>query len=272
MALQHLDEQDYRALPHLNQSILKHGLRSMLHMKNAMEVPSKTTDALIFGQLVHTLVLEPHAYAEQFAVAPEVDRRTKAGKQEWEDFLTVNHDRTPIKKADYDRACDMMGALRAHPVANTYLERIKDAEIACTWKHDGLDCKAKLDGVIPGRGKAKPIIVDLKTAMDASPAGFANSVAKFNYHFQQAFYVDGYAQNTKRRPRFIFLVVEKEPPHAVGVYTLDEDAERIGRKSYESVLKQWKLCSTSDKIEGYGNEVKEISLPGWAVPDSDIII
>ena len=59
MALQHLDEQDYRALPHLNQSILKHGLRSMLHMKNAMEAPSKTTDALIFGQLVHTLVLNP---------------------------------------------------------------------------------------------------------------------------------------------------------------------------------------------------------------------
>ena len=122
MALQHLDEQDYRALPHLNQSILKHGLRSMLHMKNAMEAPSKTTDALIFGQLVHTLVLEPHVYAEQFAVAPEVDRRTKAGKQEWEDFLAVNHDRTPIKKADYDRACDMMGhcvrTLLPTPISN----------------------------------------------------------------------------------------------------------------------------------------------------------
>lgn len=98
MALQHLDEEDYRALPHLNQSILKHGLRSMLHMKTAMEAPPKTTDALIFGQLFHTLVLEPDTYAKQFAVAPEVDRRTKAGKQEWEDFLAVNHDRTPIKR------------------------------------------------------------------------------------------------------------------------------------------------------------------------------
>jgi hypothetical protein len=42
------------------------------------------TKAMVIGSAFHCFTLEPFIYDELFAVAPNVDRRTKAGKEKWE--------------------------------------------------------------------------------------------------------------------------------------------------------------------------------------------
>ena len=48
--------------------------------------PMKESPALIEGRLQHTLFLELEKFDEEFVIEPNVDRRTKAGKAEYEDF------------------------------------------------------------------------------------------------------------------------------------------------------------------------------------------
>ena len=101
MSMIQMDMEAYSALPHMNQSTLKKGLRSMQHLKAAIEgADRKETDALKFGQLVHTAVLEPESLSMEYEVAPNVDLRTKGGKLEWDDYVRVNFDKTVVKQED----------------------------------------------------------------------------------------------------------------------------------------------------------------------------
>lgn len=55
---------------------------------------SKTTDAMLLGELVHCLVLEPEKAKERYFIAPNVNAATSDGKNEWAkiymDFLSVD--------------------------------------------------------------------------------------------------------------------------------------------------------------------------------------
>lgn len=275
--LQQLDDAVYFGLKHMNQSTLKNGLRSMQHLHAAVnnELPYKSTPALAFGTLVHTVVLEPDLATESYAIAPKVDRRTKAGKQEWEDFVTVHADKTPVTDEDWNKAWAMRDKILAHPSAAQILKR-KNAKVehAAIWADEetGLSCKAKIDFFAPGVGKQKPIIADLKTTMDASPRSFAKSIASFHYHMQQAFYQDGVAQCENRHCRFVFIAVEKDPPYAVGVYELGDEAAEAGRKMYRKLLREWKTCVRSGTVPGYGDGVETLDLPEWAKSDPNLIV
>ena len=44
------------------------------------------TPSLIFGQAAHKYILERDHFDEEFAIRPDVDRRTKAGKEAWYQF------------------------------------------------------------------------------------------------------------------------------------------------------------------------------------------
>ena len=56
-------------------------------VEQSMPAPEPTA-AMQLGSLVHTLLLEPDD-AAKLVVAPKVDRRTKAGKEEWQAFGLV---------------------------------------------------------------------------------------------------------------------------------------------------------------------------------------
>ena len=70
---------EYHASPALNKSRLFNFERSPEWFKYCEEHPEeKRSDAFIIGSAFHKLVLEPSGFGSEFAVAPVVDRRTKA--------------------------------------------------------------------------------------------------------------------------------------------------------------------------------------------------
>lgn len=103
-------------------------------------------------------------------------------------------------------------------------------------------------------------IVDLKTTLDASPAGFAKSVAKFRYHVQRAHYSEGFDIGN-----FVFVAVEKTPPYLVAVYVLDEQAEIKGQELRDRDIQLYMDCLENDFWPGYSEDIEELSLPNWSL-------
>ena len=65
--------------------------------------PMKETPALIEGRVQHTVFLELDKFDDEFVIDPDnINRRTKAGKEEYEDFLSGIGNRTAIKQSMYD--------------------------------------------------------------------------------------------------------------------------------------------------------------------------
>ena len=112
------------------------------------------------------------------------------------------------------------------------------------------------------------LIVDLKTAQDASPEAFARTAANFGYHAQAAYYLDGLRElgECDEDAVFLFVVVEKTAPYGVAVYNLDEEALDAGRTVYQRAWQTMRQCRASNNFPGYSasRNIETLSLPRWA--------
>src|SRR5690554_6696033 len=107
--------------------------------------------ALNIGDAVHAILLEPHRFSEQYVIAPECDRRTKAGKQQWEEFEAGVTGQT-ILTADEGRKVRLIReSVMAHPHARWLVEAEGDAEASIYWKErsTGLLARCRPDKTIP---------------------------------------------------------------------------------------------------------------------------
>lgn len=252
---------DYHAHPAVSKSVLDKLARSPLHARAYLDgTRDEPTAAMNFGTALHTAVLEPRRFADEYHVF-EGERRTKAGKEAYELLLATGA--TILSRADFDAVLAMELSIRQHPVAGQLLQD-KDgiAEPSVFWQHPttGLECKCRPDWWLQGGG----IVVDLKTTEDASPAGFARSIAQYRYHVQAAHYMTG-----TQAKMFFFVAVEKKAPYAVAVYELDADALQTGHKLRERDLDQYASCVEFGTWPGYPAEIQTLSLPKWATTGSE---
>lgn len=216
---------------------------------------SEPTPAMAFGSLLHTMILEPELlHSEYFhdGSLSCIDKRTKAGKEQYAAFLEACEGRKIVSISDWKKAEAMRDSVMSHRIASRLLTGGK-AEQTVFFNDDGCKCKARADYL------RENCIVDLKTTVDASPAGFAKSIANYRYNVQQAHYCKGFNLN-----RFVFVAVEKTPPYLVGVYVIDEVAENAGINLRKRDIEIYQDCLENNFWPGYSNTVEEINLPGWA--------
>jgi len=71
---------DYLALDAMSAHGLMQIERSPAHYRHAIDTPHAPTPAQALGTAAHMAILEPDHYEAHAHVAPNVDRRTKAGK------------------------------------------------------------------------------------------------------------------------------------------------------------------------------------------------
>ena len=180
-------------------------------------------------------------------------------KAQWD---KENEGRQILNPDQWKQIHGMRDAVMAHPAASALLTRIPGrAEQSIYWIDPitGVLCRCR-----PDWWRDDNLPIDLKTTEDASPEGFARSIAKFRYEVQAAFYLDGIEAATGKRPKnFVFIAVEKKPPHAVGVYVLDAETLEIGRGLYREDLATYAKCAQADQWPGYGDKIQTINLPGW---------
>ena len=255
-----LTNEEYHALPSVSKSGLDLIARAPALYKYRRENPSPPTPAMRIGSLTHTAILEPDKLPGLVVVAPEVDRRTKEGKAKWAEFTEANEGKEIVTAQEHAKLFGMRDAVWKHPASAKLLSRVKLIETSIFESLNGVDVRIRPDAI-----RDDGIFVDLKTTGDASPRGFAKSVANYRYHVQDSFYSDVAQLSMGKLPPFVFLCVETESPYLVSVYTLTSDAKAIGRKLYTQDLATFRECSEADNWPGYSDEIQPLELPRWAM-------
>lgn len=258
-----MPEKEYFALDRVSNSTLGYLKKSPAHMLHRLSTKSEPTPNMVLGSLTHCLILEPAQFDVMFAVAPELNKRTKVGKATWDAFTLecekLNKQVVTIEQ--HEQALAMANSVVKHDAAAKLLELLSEAELTALWndKETGLECKARLDGLTTNE-----IIVDVKTTQDASPTEFARSIVKWGYHRQAAFYSAGYEAVAGRKPvAFVFVVVESSAPYAVATYVLSEESLDIGSAEISDLMQKFKECKDTKLYNGYSNQIETLELPAW---------
>ena len=257
--------EDYHAAPGASASRLKQLKRSAAHMKYAMDNPQEPTPAMIIGSATHSAILEPVLFVKEWGRLPEGDGRSTAIKQAKAEMITqfgVGH----ILKPDvYDNILAMRDSVLGNTLPADLLDGA-DTEVSLYWTENGVACKARIDALPREDSQWGNCVVDIKTTANAHPDEFQRSVFNFSFHLQAQHYL-----TAAERERFIFIVVERDAPHCVAVYELDDDALKLGYEDREFLLGQWALCEAEEAAGGPDawpgfpcEEIQELSLPGWA--------
>ena len=248
---------DYFAIEALSASGAKLLNRSAAHYLHNKAEPPKPSSAQAFGTLVHCLVLEPNSVHGRYMTSPKFDRRTTVGKTQAANFEASVGDRTVVDLDDYQRAQRAATAVREHPTARSLLTHAGHREATATWGQYGVVCKARLDAF------GDDIIVDLKTARDASPVGFARAAAVYQYHAQAAHYLNAPISPSPAARKFYFIAVEPVAPFNVAVYELTHNDILAGRAIMEAAAKVYETLSNraTRSWPGYPVGVNTISLP-----------
>lgn len=260
---------NYRAAAGVNVSSLKELNRSPLHFKHARENPRPTSAAMSLGTAAHCATLEPERFEDLFAVWTGGIRRGK----EWDTFKADAEVRgvSVLTEDERDDAIAIAAAVRGCPEAMVYL-RHGHAEVSMAW-HDAeaeTACKGRVDWLTTLDGG--DVVVGLKTTRDLRPRKFAAQAADLCYHWQWAFYCDGFERITGRMPLVVEIVVESAAPHAVAVYRIPEHVLERGRQEYRAALVQLAQCEASGVWPGPVVGEVEFDLPAWAYPADEMTI
>lgn len=225
------------------------------------ERPAKRdTPDMAFGRAFHTFVLEPHLFEQQYAITPEgMDRRTKQGKLDYEDFLSKSIGKASLSPDQMVDLKNMRQSVMNHAQASQLiLGGLIEHSIFWEDPHSGVKCKTRPDIW------HENMTADLKTCSSADERAFVSSVASYGYHWQSAMNREGIINTGGQDIRtHTFICVEKEWPHLVAVYILDENALDSAHKMFKNTLLEFKECQARNEWPGF--ETKEISLPPWAL-------
>lgn len=264
-AMLNLTDDEYSAYPALRCSLLKEILRSPAHFRHALENPREQTPAMRLGSDIHTAILEPLRFRSSYVVSQKFDRRTKDGKAQAEAFEAANAGKVIVDEETYKRIDGCVQSVYQNELAKAELVGGR-AEAAFIWNdfESGIDCKAKPDFL----RERERVLVDVKTTSDASPAAFSRDLAKYLYHVQAAYYLDGVSAVAGTRfDTFRIVAVETTAPFAVAVYELNSATIEKGRELYRRALHNYAECRALDAWPTYSNHIKPIGIPNWAFID-----
>lgn len=229
-----------------------------------LEHPEPATPSLLFGAMVHKLLLEPIDFEDEYAVAPPIDRRTNAGKEAWKQFISQIGNRTIVTQDDFDVMAGMVEKAKSIPYVREILKG--EHEVPLFWTDDdtGLTCKVRLD-ILANNGL---IVADYKTANNAKTEAFNSKIFEYGYHLQAYMYTEAVMKcyGLTERPEFVFIVQEKKPPYSVNLIQVTEDVMMAGMDCFREYIGMVKQCTDTGYWYGYNGlygEPNEAFLPGW---------
>jgi hypothetical protein len=250
----------------VSQSALKHLARSPAHLREYLDHPKPSTPDQIIGTLEHLLVFQDGLFESSHWVKPATYTNKKGEIKKWngnatecKDWLYAHEDRPVISQDSYESIIAMQNEVFLHPAAALALTQGKpEQSLFCEDAETGLQLKCRCDWM---SGNS---IVDLKKCQDASPNGFAKTVANYGYDLQAAVNLEICRVLELGKENFIFIAVEDKPPFAVGVYQLDAASVAVGYSKFRRLLTKYLECVSTDRWPAYSSNIEYLSLPKWA--------
>lgn len=166
----------------------------------------------------------------------------------------------PLKQADMDAVKAMADAILADPLAAALFSDGKP-EQSLFWIDDrtGIWRRVRTDWL---RDNA---IVDLKTCESADEDHVTKAITRYGYHAQADYYREAARALDLGDLPFLFVFVEKAPPHLIHVVQVDADALAAGRHLNNRAIDLFAQCQRTGEWPGYASDITTISLPPYAL-------
>ena len=228
------------------------------------------TPALILGSLFDIMLLTPERFEDAIAIMPEINRRTKAGKEEYESFLEASEGKLVVDEEMIETANKMIDSFLRNDDAMYYFERMKFKQVKVEWIDHATKLKCK--GYYDGESDIEDpdyFISDIKTAADADEDEFIRSAYKFGYHLQTGAYTSAAKQRYFKFPDFIHIVIEKSEPFAVNVFRASKEYIAQSQENWHNTLKAFKYCRDNrlwhlgHEFHRLGLKYNQMNLPGY---------
>ncbi len=257
----------YHALPGLSSTGIKRMLQAPAVYRWHADHPSQPKKTFDFGHAVHARVLGvglPVAVIPEDLLATNGAASTKAAKAFVAEARAEG--KTVLKFEEYAEVIAMADAVLSHPDAGPLLTGAQP-EVSLLWDDPlaGIRCRGRLDYW----HERANVAVDLKSARSADPQRFARHAVEYGYPEQGAHYQTGTAILTGRAaPRFIHVLVEKEPPHLVSVVELDSDFLAVAYDRVRYAINLYADCEATGRWPGIPTGVHRIQPPAWYRADT----
>jgi hypothetical protein len=230
----------------LSYTSIKEFAKSPNHLINYWSRAANPSQAMILGSAFHCLLLEPDKFNYRYAVAPDVDKRTKEGKFQFEQFVLSTEGREVISQSDYQTINYMAAAARIDDVILMDIQ----AEIEVAGDINGVPFRGFVDALHDN------YIVDVKTTRSAHPDDFMRDAANMKYHLQAAIYLE----LTGRKDYFI-IAVENRQPFNVQLYIMTDEMIEKGREELLILTEKYKVWDGTPS--GYAEKCLKLALPYW---------
>ena len=239
-----LDNQAYHNGPGISSSKIRRFSQSQLH---ALEEVIEPTSAMNFGSAAHSLIVEGEGAFFTDVVCINGSPYTNANKLLKQESLAKGL--TVINEKDKDTIYSMKGSLV--PESSAYLNPDKDFpqvldspyEVSLYWYEQGLLCKTRADVVLNPfdmpQGNNSVVLVDYKTTSDCSVRGFTNSVRRYSYDLQAAWYKRGFEAAGFQVHDFVFVAQEKKVPFANKVFKMNHTDMEVGWNYLSEYLEEY---------------------------------
>lgn len=246
-----MNNEEYRKHEGTSRSQLWQLKKSPLHFKHNLETPQEETTALLFGKAMHKYILEYDDFFNEFVVAPKFDKRTKAGKEAFEQWLEMAGGKTVIDEAMMEQINAMADVINENQFAKVLLTG--DCEKSFFWTDEatGEKFKCRPDCLSNQTLNGKRLIVDYKTTDSCEDGHFERACKKYGYKLQAGMYREGMFQNTFEDYGFVFVAQEKKEPYAVRVYVCSEEFINEGLDEFRELAGLLHYCKSNDDWFGY---------------------
>ena len=213
--------------------MLYHGLYVSKH------ITQPKGDALRFGNLFHTITLEPEKLEEEYIVLDDtIDRRTKAGKEAYKLVIETAEAKhlTVVTQAEFELALEMANKAVNDRFAGKLLRSMqRKTEISYFETHPttGLQVKVRPDLSVGN------VCIDLKSihvnrSVDSEwmLEHLRREVIKYKYHLSAAMYLD-----VAKLKEFVWIFVNKAPGyHWVATVRASEELLSDGEELYHTAM------------------------------------
>lgn len=244
-----MTNEEYRRHEGVSRSELQLFRKSPKHFIYKKEHKEEDTKALKFGRAVHKFILEEDDFFNDYAVMPDIDRRTKAGKEEYEQFLIEADGKEVISQEDMQTILEMSNALDENFFARELLIGEHEQSFFWTDAETGEKCKCRPDCLTEINGKK--YIVDYKTTDSCEDGHFERSAKKYGYQLQAGMYREGMFQNTFDDYGFAFVAQEKTAPYCSRVYICTDEYIEAGYDEYRALIGLYHRCIETGRFPGY---------------------
>lgn len=250
----------------------------------------KQTEAMKWGSLLDTLVLQPKEFEKRYAVPPleypgtprkkgdpvEMKAWTRQAKycETWENERTI-------------QGIEIVKASDLHQVQAAAARLLADEEIAALLKDadvqvlihatyndrdTGLTIPVKMliDAVPLVTGDYGKGLADLKSSESGVPRKWRKSVFDYHYHWQAAMELDAYTLATgEDRMDFYHPMQENYFPYEVSRRFLSAEFIQLGRDQYTAALRRYAQCLHTGLWPGYDDPADKNTWRGWAKTDPE---